>query len=46
MLRAVLEILHLVVQKLTIIFINIKDDSYKGGGDILALFFLVQVDCF
>jgi hypothetical protein len=45
MLRAVLEILHLVVQKLTIIFINIKDDSYKGG-DILALFFLVQVDCF
>jgi hypothetical protein len=46
MLRAVLEILHLIVQKLTTIFINIKEDSYKEGGELLALFFLVQVDYF
>jgi len=44
-LQAVLEILHLIVQKQKAIFINIKEDYYKEG-DSLSLFFLVQVDYF
>jgi len=44
-LQAVLEILHLIVQKQKTIFINIKEDYYKEG-DSLSLFFLVRVDYF